>query len=68
MKPRDLLRDRRERKLEMGFVSCREGVGPEDSPSSCVRQVEERYRAEQPEKQRIKSTALGSSMQGEGKA
>ena len=52
----------------MGFVSCREGVGSEDSLSSCVRQVEERYRAEQPEKKRELSTALGPSLQGEGEA
>ena len=52
----------------MGFVSCREGTGPEDSLSSCVRQVEERYRAEQPEKKKKQSTSLGPSLQGEGEA
>ena len=54
--------------LAMGFVSCREGAGPEDSLSSCVRQVEERYRGEQPKKKRKQSTALGPSLQGEGEA
>ena len=62
------VKDWRKRKLAMGFVSCREGAGPEDSRTSCVRQVEERYRAEQPEKKRKQSTALGPSMQCEGEA
>ena len=39
----------RERMLAVVFFFYREGEGPEDSLSSCARQVEERYRAEQPE-------------------
>jgi hypothetical protein len=38
---------RRKRKLTVGIVYCREVAGLDDSLSSCMRQVEERYRVEE---------------------
>ena len=50
---------RRNRKLTVGIVYCREVAGLDDSLSSCMRQVEERYRVEVMEE-------LGGDVQGEG--
>ena len=49
----------RERMLAVVFFFYREGAGPEDSLSSCARQVEERYRAEQPEERGSRAHHLG---------
>ena len=38
---------RRKRKLTVGIVYCREVAGLDDSLSSCMRQVEERYRVKE---------------------
>ena len=51
----------RERMLAVVFFFCREGAGPEDSLSSCARQVEERYRAEQPEERGSRAQHLGQA-------
>ena len=51
----------RERMMAVVFFFCREGAGPEDSLSSCVRQVEERYRAEQPEERGSRAQHLGQA-------
>ena len=56
---------RRKRKLTVGIVYCREVAGLDDSLSSCMRQVEERYRVveryrvEEPERVREQSIAFG---------
>ena len=52
----------------MGLIHYREVAGLENILSSCVRQVEERYTVEQPEKKREQGRALGPSLQGEGVA
>ena len=51
----------RERMLTVVFFFCREGAGPEDSLSSCARQVEEKYRAEQPEERGTRAQPLGQA-------
>ena len=49
----------------MGIIYCREVAGLDDSLSSCMRQVEERYRVEdryrveEPERVREQSIAFG---------
>ena len=50
---------RRKRKLTVGIVYCREVAGLDNSLSSCMRQVEERYRVEEPEGVRGQSIAFG---------
>ena len=50
---------RRKRKLTVDLVYCREVAELDDSLSSCMRQVEERYRVEQPKRVREQSTAFG---------
>mgnify|MGYP006906398873 CR=1 FL=1 len=50
---------RRKRKLTVGIVYCREVAGLDNSLSSCMRQVEERYRVEEPKRVREKSIAFG---------
>ena len=56
---------RRKRKLTVGIVYCREVAGFDDSLSSRMRQVEEkyrveeRYREEEPERVRELSIAFG---------
>ena len=50
---------RRKRKLTVGIVYCREVRGLDDSLCSCMRQVEERYRVEEPERVREQSIAFG---------
>ena len=51
----------RERMLAVVFFFYREGEGPEESLSSCARQVEERYRAEQPEERESRAQPLGQA-------
>ena len=43
----------------MGLVYCREVAELDNSLSSCVRQVEERYRVEEPDWVRKQSIAFG---------
>lgn len=50
---------RRKRKLTDVIVYCREVTGLEHSLCSCVRQMEERYRVEEPEWVRKQSIAFG---------
>ena len=52
---------RERRMMAVVFFFCREGAGPEDSLSSCARQVEERYRAEQPEERGSRAQPLGQA-------
>ena len=50
---------RRMGKLTAGIVYCREVAGLDDSLSSCMRQVGERYMVEEPERVREQSRAFG---------